>query len=145
MTTIGWIQILLYVAIIAAITPVLGGYMTRVFNGERTFLTWLLRPVELALYRLGGVHANYRCRALLGPCSKRPRSCRAADKRDELSPSHSSILMGAGPDFKPLLLGSQADVSQCARHVCFTPESRHGAVQKQMLLWARSGPTYLTN
>ncbi len=55
MTTIGWIQILLYCAIIAAITPVLGGYMTRVFNGERTFLTWLLRPVELALYKIGGV------------------------------------------------------------------------------------------
>ncbi len=55
MTTIGWIQILPYCAIIAALTPVLGGYMTRVFNGERTFLTGLLRPVELALYRVGGV------------------------------------------------------------------------------------------
>jgi len=55
MTTIGWIQILLYCAIIAAITPVLGAYMTRVFNGERTFLTPILRPVELALYRVAGV------------------------------------------------------------------------------------------
>ena len=36
MTVIGWVQILLYCAIIVAITPVLGGYMTRVFNGERT-------------------------------------------------------------------------------------------------------------
>jgi K+-transporting ATPase ATPase A chain len=33
MTTIGWIQILVYCAIIVAITPVLGAYMTRVFNG----------------------------------------------------------------------------------------------------------------
>ena len=48
MTTIGWIQILLYCAIIIAITPVLGGYMTRVFNGERTFLSPVLRPVEAA-------------------------------------------------------------------------------------------------
>ena len=55
MTTIGWIQILLYCAIIVAITPVLGAYMTRVFNGERTFLTPVLRPVELALYRSAGV------------------------------------------------------------------------------------------
>ena len=47
MTIIGWIQILLYCAIIIAITPVLGGYMTRVFNGERTFLSPILRPVEL--------------------------------------------------------------------------------------------------
>ena len=55
MTTIGWIQILLYCAIIVAITPVLGGYMTRVFNGERTFLSPVLRPVEAAIYWVGGV------------------------------------------------------------------------------------------
>jgi K+-transporting ATPase ATPase A chain len=55
MTTIGWIQILLYCAIIIAITPVLGAYMTRVFNGERTFLSSVLRPVEAALYGIGGV------------------------------------------------------------------------------------------
>ena len=46
MTVIGWVQILLYCAIIVAITPLLGGYMTRVFNGERTFLSPVLRPVE---------------------------------------------------------------------------------------------------
>ena len=39
MTVLGWTQILLYCAIIVAITPVLGGYMTRVFSGERTFLS----------------------------------------------------------------------------------------------------------
>ena len=49
MTLIGWIQILLYCAVIIAIVPVLGGYMTRVFNGERTFLSPVLRPVETAL------------------------------------------------------------------------------------------------
>ena len=54
MTVIGWIQILLYCAIIVALTPLLGGYMTRVFKGERTFLTPVLRPVELMLYRAGG-------------------------------------------------------------------------------------------
>ena len=55
MTVIGWIQILLYIAIILAITPVLGAYMTRVFNGERTFLSPVLRPVEAAIYWAGGV------------------------------------------------------------------------------------------
>src|ERR1700750_985918 len=55
MTIIGWVQILLYCAIIVALTPLLGGYMTRVFNGERTFLTPILRPVELALYRAAGI------------------------------------------------------------------------------------------
>src|SRR4051794_19860199 len=55
MTVIGWIQILLYCAIIVAIVPLLGGFMTRVFNGERTFLSPVLRPVEAALYWAGGV------------------------------------------------------------------------------------------
>jgi K+-transporting ATPase ATPase A chain len=55
MIVIGWIQILLYCAIIVAITPVLGGYMKRVFSGERTFLSPILRPVELAIYKIAGV------------------------------------------------------------------------------------------
>ena len=46
MTVIGWIQILLYCAIVVAIVPFLGGYMTRVFNGERTILSPVLQPVE---------------------------------------------------------------------------------------------------
>jgi potassium-transporting ATPase potassium-binding subunit len=55
MTVIGWIQILLYCAIAAALVVPLGAYMTRVFNGERTLLSPILRPVEAALYWLGGV------------------------------------------------------------------------------------------
>jgi len=54
-TMIGWIQILLYCAIVIAITPVLGAYMTRIFNGERSFLSPILRPVEVVLYWAGGV------------------------------------------------------------------------------------------
>jgi potassium-transporting ATPase potassium-binding subunit len=55
MTAIGWVQILLYCMIIVVITPVLGAYMTRVFSGERTFLTPVLRPIEVAIYKLAGV------------------------------------------------------------------------------------------
>src|SRR6185503_16995965 len=55
MTLIGWFQILLYCAIVVALVKPLGGYMTRVFNGEATFLSPALRPVEAALYRVSGV------------------------------------------------------------------------------------------
>jgi K+-transporting ATPase ATPase A chain len=55
MTAIGWIQIILYCAIIVALAKPLGWYMTRVFNGERTFLSPVLRPVERGLYWIGGV------------------------------------------------------------------------------------------
>jgi K+-transporting ATPase ATPase A chain len=55
MTVIGWIQILLFCAIVVALVKPLGWYMTRVFNGERTFLSPVLRPVEAGLYWIGGV------------------------------------------------------------------------------------------
>ncbi|MGC2340716.1 MAG: potassium-transporting ATPase subunit KdpA [Methyloceanibacter sp.] len=55
MTVNGWIQIAIYCAIILALVKPLGWYMTAVFNGERTFLSPILRPVETGLYRLGGV------------------------------------------------------------------------------------------
>ena len=55
MTVIGWIQILLFCAIVVALAKPLGWYMTRVFNGESTFLSPVLRPVERWLYWTGGV------------------------------------------------------------------------------------------
>jgi len=55
MTINGWIQIALYCVIIIAITKPVGGYMTRVFNGERTWLSPILRPVERVFYALSGV------------------------------------------------------------------------------------------
>ena len=55
MTVIGWIQIIVFCAIVVALVKPLGGYMTRVFSGESTFLSPVLRPVERGLYRIGGV------------------------------------------------------------------------------------------
>jgi K+-transporting ATPase ATPase A chain len=58
MTLIGWIQILLYCAIVVALVKPLGAYMTAVFSGERTILSPVLRPVEHVLYRISGVDAT---------------------------------------------------------------------------------------
>jgi potassium-transporting ATPase potassium-binding subunit len=55
MTLIGWIQILIFCAIIVALVEPLGWYMTRVFNGERTFMSPILRPIESGLYKIAGV------------------------------------------------------------------------------------------
>jgi K+-transporting ATPase ATPase A chain len=55
MTLNGWLQIALFCAVVIALTKPLGGYMTRVFNGERTFLSPVLRPVERGIYALCGV------------------------------------------------------------------------------------------
>jgi K+-transporting ATPase ATPase A chain len=55
MTIVGWVQIALFSVIVILIARPFGGYMTRVFAGERTFLTPLLRPVERAVYWCCGV------------------------------------------------------------------------------------------
>ena len=52
MTTYGWLQAGIYFAIVLALTPAIGGYMARVFSGERTFLTPVFAPVEGAFYRV---------------------------------------------------------------------------------------------
>jgi potassium-transporting ATPase potassium-binding subunit len=64
MTVVGWVQILLYCAVIVAITPPLGAYMTRVFNGERTFLSPMLRPVEALIYKVAGVDERHEQHAV---------------------------------------------------------------------------------
>ncbi|TRC92936.1 potassium-transporting ATPase subunit KdpA [Mesorhizobium sp. WSM4303] len=54
MTLNGWIQILVYCGIVVLLAKPLGGYMYRVFNGDRTFLSPVLGPIERGLYRISG-------------------------------------------------------------------------------------------
>ena len=55
MTFNGVFQIALFSIAVIALTRPLGGYMVRVFKGERTFLSPVLRPVETLFYKLAGV------------------------------------------------------------------------------------------
>jgi len=55
MTVNGWIQIAIYCGFVLVLVQPLGAFMTRVFNGERTFLSPIVRPVEVALYRICGI------------------------------------------------------------------------------------------
>src|ERR1700678_4656707 len=62
MTLNGWVQILLFLVLILAVTKPLGVFMARVFNRERTFLDPLARPIERLLYRVTGVDENHEIR-----------------------------------------------------------------------------------
>src|SRR6478672_5112947 len=55
MTFLGWAQIALFCLLIVALARPLGGYMTRLLAGERTFLSSVIGPVERGFYRLAGV------------------------------------------------------------------------------------------
>src|SRR5262245_20786382 len=58
MTINGWIQIAIYFVVLTALVVPLGRFMARVFDGERTLLSPVLRPVEAGLYRMSGVEEN---------------------------------------------------------------------------------------
>ena len=59
MQTSGWIQLALFVAALALITKPLGLYLVRVLDPNgKTWLDWLLRPLERLTYRVMGVRGN---------------------------------------------------------------------------------------
>jgi K+-transporting ATPase ATPase A chain len=51
-TVIGWVQIATFLLVLTALTPVLGGYMARVYQNDRLALTPILAPVERGAYKL---------------------------------------------------------------------------------------------
>jgi K+-transporting ATPase ATPase A chain len=55
MTSIGVLQIAVFFGILLLLTKPLGLFMARLFQGERTFLHPILRPVESLIYKLCGV------------------------------------------------------------------------------------------
>jgi len=62
MTPNGWVQILLFLAVVLVLTKPVGIFMARVFEGQKTFLDRLLRPVERLIYRMTGVDERHEMR-----------------------------------------------------------------------------------
>jgi potassium-transporting ATPase potassium-binding subunit len=57
MTTANWLQLIVSLGVVFAAAPFLAKFMTRVFEGERHFLSFLA-PVERGIYRITAVSAN---------------------------------------------------------------------------------------
>ena len=73
MTLIGLAQILIYFVIVAISAVLLGGYMAKVFQGERVFLSPVVRPIERRLLPVGG-RARTRLSSA-GPATSSPCCC----------------------------------------------------------------------
>jgi potassium-transporting ATPase potassium-binding subunit len=52
MTTAGWLQDLLYFLLVLVCVKPVGGFMARVFMGERNFLSPIMVPIESAIYKV---------------------------------------------------------------------------------------------
>jgi K+-transporting ATPase ATPase A chain len=59
MSANGWFQFALFSLILLAVARPVGLYLTRVLEGQRTWLDPVFRPVERLLYRLTGVNADH--------------------------------------------------------------------------------------
>jgi K+-transporting ATPase ATPase A chain len=55
MNALGVVQILLYLTVLVALVKPLGTFMAKVYDGERTFLSPVLEPIERGIYRLAGI------------------------------------------------------------------------------------------
>jgi potassium-transporting ATPase potassium-binding subunit len=62
MSANGWFQIGFFLLVIFLITKPLGVFLARVFSGEKTFLDWILRPIEKLIYRLTGIDEKHEMR-----------------------------------------------------------------------------------
>ena len=62
MTANGWLQILVFFALVLVCAKPLGTYMARVFERERTFVDPILRPIERLIYRLTGIDETHEMR-----------------------------------------------------------------------------------
>jgi len=51
-------QYVLFLLVVILLVKPLGGYMTRVFTGEKTFLDPVLVPIERFIYRMSGINAS---------------------------------------------------------------------------------------
>src|SRR5262245_21917671 len=58
MTSIGILQILVFFGLILAVTKPVGLFMSRLYQGQRTFLHPLIRPIEVLVYKLCGVRED---------------------------------------------------------------------------------------
>lgn len=58
MNMISWLQFPLYIGVLLILVKPLGGYMARVYQGERTFLSPVIAPVERFVLRLAGVKSD---------------------------------------------------------------------------------------
>jgi potassium-transporting ATPase potassium-binding subunit len=62
MTLNGWLQILFFLGALFAVTPLIGGYMAKVFTRRRTWLDRVMRPLERLVYRTTGVNESHEMR-----------------------------------------------------------------------------------
>lgn len=58
MNIYSWLQLIFYLVVLITLAKPLGTYMSRIYQGERTLLDPLVRPIEKLIYRVSDVHPD---------------------------------------------------------------------------------------
>jgi K+-transporting ATPase ATPase A chain len=104
MSANGWLQFVLFSAILLASVRPVGLYLARVLEGERTWLTPVLRPIERLIYRLSGINSTqemswreYAC-SVLGFSAVSLLVTYGIERLQSLLPWNPQGLASVGPD-----------------------------------------------
>jgi K+-transporting ATPase ATPase A chain len=126
MTANGWFQFAIYSLVLLATVKPVGLYLARVFEGQRTWLDPVLRPIERLTYRLCGVNAdremNWReyAFAMLGFSAVSMLVTYAIERLQAILPWNPQHIAGVGPD---LAWNTAASFTTNTNWQFYTPES----------------------
>src|SRR5271157_4778776 len=126
MSANGWLQFAIYSLILLATVRPVGIYLARVFEGERTWLDPVLRPIERLIYRLCGVNAdkemNWReyAYAMLGFAAVTLLATYAIERLQALLPFNPQGLAAVEPD---LAWNTAASFTTNTNWQSYTPET----------------------
>jgi K+-transporting ATPase ATPase A chain len=126
MSANGWFQFALFSLILLAVARPVGLYLTRVLEGQRTWLDPVFRPVERLLYRLTGVNADHEMNwkeyafAMLGFSAVSLVVTYAIERLQGMLPWNPQHLPAVGPD---LAWNTAASFTTNTNWQFYTPES----------------------
>ena len=137
MSANGWVQFAIYSLILLATVKPVGIYMARVFEGQRTWLDPVLRPIERLIYRACAVYAdremNWReyAFAMLGFSAVSMLVTYAIERLQAVLPWNPQHLAGVGPD---LAWNTAASFTTNTNWQFYTPESTMGYLTEMAAL-----------
>ncbi|HET6205219.1 MAG TPA: potassium-transporting ATPase subunit KdpA [Terracidiphilus sp.] len=137
MSANGWFQFAIYSLILLATVKPVGIYMARVFEGQRTWLDPVLRPIERLIYRVCAVNAdremNWReyAFAMLGFSAVSMLVTYAIERLQAVLPWNPQHLAGVGPD---LAWNTAASFTTNTNWQFYTPESTMGYLTEMAAL-----------
>ena len=126
MTANGWLQFLVYCAVLILSVKPVGIYLTRVLEGQSTWLDPVLRPFERLIYKLSGVQAdremNWReyAFAMLGFSAVSMLLTYAVERLQAFLPWNPQKLAGVGVD---LAWNTAASFTTNTNWQFYTPEA----------------------